>query len=189
MEKKQKNFPLGRLPGVIVAIEGVHTIVDFEVIEIVNDNNHYPAFLGIDWEFNNMAIINLKKRQMIFEGNNMRVIGPSDPSKGVRYIELAKEEYDATDIDNIYQMTTREKDWVNHTLEGKLSWECDSSCTSDSEEELENSQNRLHEVSTRCCVRITKSVQCMIFEVCNLPSYDGLGDINTFLSDYEEQVP
>jgi len=28
----------------------------------------------------------------------------------------------------------------------------------------------------------------MIFEVCNLPSYGGLGDINTFLNDYEEHV-
>ena len=29
----------------------------------------------------------------------------------------------------------------------------------------------------------------MIYEVCNLPSYDGLGDVNTFINDYEEQVP
>ena len=29
----------------------------------------------------------------------------------------------------------------------------------------------------------------MIYEVCNLHSYDGLGDVNNFLNDYEENVP
>ena len=28
----------------------------------------------------------------------------------------------------------------------------------------------------------------MTSNVCNLPSYDGLGDVNIFLTDYEEQV-
>ena len=86
-------------------------------------------------------------------------------------------------------MTMKEQDCVNPTAKGDLSWERDSSCTLDSGQELENWQNALHEVSTRRCARITKSVHCMTFEVCNLPSYDGLGDVNTFLDDYEEQVP
>lgn len=34
-----------------------------------------------------------------------------------------------------------------------------------------------------------KSVCCITSEVCNLPSYDGLGDINTFINGYEKQVP
>lgn len=55
-------------------------------------------------------------------------------------------------------MKTKENDCVDPTIEGKLIWEHDSSCTSDSEEELENWQNRLHEVSTRRCARITKLV-------------------------------
>ena len=29
----------------------------------------------------------------------------------------------------------------------------------------------------------------MISEVCNMSSYDGLGDVNIFLNGYEEQVP
>lgn len=106
---------------------------DFEVIEIVNDSNLYPTLLGINWEFDNMGITSLKKRQMIFEGNTMIVIVPLEPSRGVRYIEPVKEEYCATDIDNIYQMITKEHDCLNPTIEGKLSWECDSSCTQDSE--------------------------------------------------------
>jgi len=39
---------MGRLQGVTVDIEGVSTQTDFEVIKIVDDNNPYPALLGID---------------------------------------------------------------------------------------------------------------------------------------------
>jgi len=79
MENQQNIFPLVRLPGITVDIEGVHTISDFELIEIVDNSNPYPALLGIDWPFGNMTIINMKRRQMIFEGNNMRVIVLLDP--------------------------------------------------------------------------------------------------------------
>lgn len=84
-------------------------------------------------------------------------------------------------------MITKEQYWVNPNAKGKLSWEHNSYCTSDSEEELEIFQNRLHEVSTRRCLRVTKAVCCMIYEVCNLPSYDGLGDVYNFLNYYEEK--
>lgn len=46
----------------------------------------------------------------------------------------------------------------------------------------------LHEVSTRNCERVTTYVHCMTCEVRKLPSYDGLGDVNVFLDDYEGQV-
>ena len=131
MENQKNIFPLRRLPSVAVNIEGVHTTIDFEVIQIIDDSNLYPTLLGLDWAFDNMAIINLKKGHVIFEGNNMRVIVPLDPSEGVRYIELIKEVYCVVDIENIYQMTTNEHDCVNPTTEGNLSWESDSSCTSD----------------------------------------------------------
>lgn len=149
MANQQKIFPLGRLFGVTVNIEGVCTIADFEVIEIVDDSNPYPALLGLDQAFDNMAIINLKKRQMIFKGNNMRVIVPLDLSEGARYIEPVREQYCTTDIDNIYQLTTKEQDFVNPTAKGKLTWGHDSSYASDLEEELENWHNMLHEVSIR----------------------------------------
>lgn len=68
----------------------------------------------------------------------MRVIVPLVPLEGVRYTEPIKEEYNTTDIDNIYQMTVKEQDCVNPIAEGKLSWDHDSSCISDSKEELEN---------------------------------------------------
>ena len=41
------------------------------------------------------------------------------------------------DLDCIYKITTREKDYVNPTMDGRISWEHESSCTSDSDEEIE----------------------------------------------------
>ena len=55
-------MPLGRFPNVAVDIHGVSTLADFEVIKIIDDSNPYPALLGIEWAFDNYAVINLKNR-------------------------------------------------------------------------------------------------------------------------------
>lgn len=55
------------LYAVTVDIEGSSTMVDFKVIEIVDDSNPYPALLGIHWAFDMEMIINLKKHRMEFE--------------------------------------------------------------------------------------------------------------------------
>jgi hypothetical protein len=65
-----------------VNIEGVKTKVDFEVIEIMDESDPYPALLGIDWAFDNNAVLNLKKRQMSFETDTMCVVTPLDPYEG-----------------------------------------------------------------------------------------------------------
>ncbi len=52
-----------------IDIDGVKSLVDFEVIEIICDIKPYPVLLGIDWEFDNIFFINLKKRHMNFEEN------------------------------------------------------------------------------------------------------------------------
>ena len=62
---------LGRLFSVPIDLDGVSTIADFEVIEIIGDSNPYSALLGIEWAMANAAIINLKRRQMTFEGNGL----------------------------------------------------------------------------------------------------------------------
>ena len=49
MANQQKIIPLGRLPKVMVDIAGVKFLVDFEVIEIVEDVDPYPTLLGLDW--------------------------------------------------------------------------------------------------------------------------------------------
>ena len=87
LANQQRVSPLGRLPQVPVDIDGVHSFAEFEVIEIIGDSRPYPALLGIDWEIGNMAFIDLKKRQMTFEDNQIRVITPLDPFQGPRYIE------------------------------------------------------------------------------------------------------
>ena len=65
----------------------------------------FPALLGIDWAFDNLILINLKKKQMTFEGHNIRVIALLDPSLGPRYIEPIRAEDEAREIDEFYKMT------------------------------------------------------------------------------------
>jgi hypothetical protein len=62
MDNQQAVSPFGRLEHVPVDIDGVRTFADFEVIEIVDDSCPYPALLGIDWDFNNSTVVDLKKR-------------------------------------------------------------------------------------------------------------------------------
>ena len=71
----------------------------------------------------------------------MRVVAPCDPLEGQRYIEPVFNEGKGDHLENIYNVTTLEEDYINPTADGNLSWICASSCTSDSGGELENWQN------------------------------------------------
>lgn len=64
----------------------------------------------------------------------------------------------------------------------------ESSCTSDSNEEMEHWQNHLHEVSTLCYNMMMKSLHCVSSEVRNLPYYDGLTNVDKFLDAFEREV-
>jgi hypothetical protein len=57
--------------------------------------------MGLEKAFENQEIINLKRRKMIFEVGNLKVIVPLDSIKGIRYIEPTKR----NKIDNLYNMT------------------------------------------------------------------------------------
>jgi len=74
MENQRKIIPMGHLYGVMVYIEGESTLADFEVIEIVDDNNPYSMLLGLDWAFDMDVVINLKKCIMTFERKELRFI-------------------------------------------------------------------------------------------------------------------
>ena len=87
LANQQRIVPLGRFLSVPIDIDGVSTLADFKVIEIIDDSNPYPSLLGIEWEMENAVVINLKKRQMTFEGKDLRVIVPLYPSQGERYTE------------------------------------------------------------------------------------------------------
>ena len=44
-----KVLPIGRLSNVNFDVDELHTYVDFEFINIVDETNPYPTLLGIDW--------------------------------------------------------------------------------------------------------------------------------------------
>ena len=46
MENQQNIVPLGRLSGITIDIDGVHTTTKLKLIEIVDDSNPYLALLG-----------------------------------------------------------------------------------------------------------------------------------------------
>jgi hypothetical protein len=79
LENQQKSLPIGRLKGVTIHLDRVRTKAYFEVIEIVDGITPYPTLMGLDWEFDNQAIVNLKNKKITFESGNYRVIKPLDP--------------------------------------------------------------------------------------------------------------
>ena len=105
LANQQRVIPLGCPSNVPADLDRVHSLANFEVIEIIDDSTPYPALLGIDWAFDNQVIINLKKKTMSFEGNGIRVIDLLDPALGPRYTELIISEEEACNIDPIYQLT------------------------------------------------------------------------------------
>ena len=120
-----------------VDIKGASTLVDFEVIEIMDDINPYPALLGIDWATNMNGVINLEKWKIIFENKLLRVIVPLDPAEGSRYTEPVCDYGSDDDLDYIYKIKTRDRDLVNPIVDGRIMWDCESSCTSVSNKEIE----------------------------------------------------
>jgi hypothetical protein len=87
LENQHRVLPIGRIKGVTIDLDGVCTKADFDVIEIVDGTTPYPTLLGLDWEFDNQAIINLKTRKMKFELGEYRVIEPLDPLEGERFVK------------------------------------------------------------------------------------------------------
>jgi len=165
------------LQGVIVDIEGASTQIDFEVIEIVDDSNPYPTLLGIDWATDVNGVINLKRRKMIFEKNSLRVVILLDPNEGARYTEPVRDEDSDNELDCIYQIPVQDQDRVNLIANGRISWERDSSCMSDSDEEIEGWQNCLHEVTTLNYNMMVQSLCRVIIEARELPTNAGATNV------------
>jgi len=89
-----------------VDIEGVSALADFEVIEIVDDSNPYPALLGINWATDMNRVINLKKWKMSFEKKSLPVVIPLDPTEGLRYTKPVRDYESDDNLDYIYKITT-----------------------------------------------------------------------------------
>ena len=56
-------IPIGRLKGIQVDIDGVCTMAEFEVIDIVYNTSPYPSLLGMDWDFDNQDIKNFEYKK------------------------------------------------------------------------------------------------------------------------------
>jgi len=76
----------------------VSALANFEVIEIVDDNNPYPTLLGIDWAVDMNGVINLKKLIMSFERKSLCVIVLLDPAEILHDIEPVRN-YEESDDD------------------------------------------------------------------------------------------
>jgi hypothetical protein len=126
--------PVGRLIGVSLNIEGVQSVSDFEVIKIVDGSTPYPTLLGLDWEFDNQTIIDIKKIYMVFKLEDLNFTVPLDTTKRRRYVEPIKRK----ELDTLYNMTAWKDNYVNPIDEGILSWRNIISHASDLEAALEN---------------------------------------------------
>jgi hypothetical protein len=158
MDNQQEIRPFGRLEHVPMDINEVRTFVDFKVIEIVDDGCPYPALLGIDWAFNNLTVVDLKKRRMKFQGDGLRVIAPLNPDEGHGCTKHIREEDCAYEIENIYKFIAIQQDYINPMTDGNLSWRSESACSSDSKEALENQRNKMYEFSAQRCAKLTREV-------------------------------
>ena len=115
-----KVLPIGRPSQVPADIEGLCTFADFEVINIVDDTNPYPALLGIDWAIDNQTIISFKKRILSFKDNEIRVVSPIDPLEGQRYVEHVYNDGQVDFLNQIYNVTALQEEYINLTADGNL---------------------------------------------------------------------
>jgi hypothetical protein len=116
-------LPFGRLQNVEVDLDGVKTIFDFEVIEIMGEKDPYPALLGIDWAYENFVVIDIKKELMTFEADGMKVTQPLDPYRGPHFMDLVEGNMEEDTLDHLYTLTIGKwADYINPTARwlGKL---------------------------------------------------------------------
>lgn len=181
-----KIYHVGRLENVLVDLDGVHSSAYFELVELEDETKPYPALLGIDWAFNNNAIINLKKWTMTFESESLKLTTPLDLIEGTRYTKPVKEEECDEEIAELYNITAWREDYINPIVDEELSWRSICSYGTDSEESLERWKNRLHEMSTRRCAHVTKYVRWIGAQLRELPSYDVTRLLSEFVAKTEE---
>jgi hypothetical protein len=67
LENQSCIFPIDRQEYKKIGLNGVNNYADFEVIVILDDTDPYVALSGIDWEYYNDSMINLKQQHMLFE--------------------------------------------------------------------------------------------------------------------------
>ena len=117
---------------------------------------------------------------MTFEGKDLRVILPLDPSQGERYTEPLRDE-DQNHSETIYNITAQEEAYEGPPTVG---WESGSSYMTDSEDNLESWQNRLYELHGHRITRPTKSLRWLSSQPSALPTFDGSTDPDPFIIQF-----
>lgn len=77
---------------------------------------------------------------------------------------------------------------MNATKDGRISWEYDSSFTSDLYEEVECCQNWLHEVTTLNCNMMVISLQRVTTKAREMPIDEGTTNVEVSLDKFESVV-
>jgi hypothetical protein len=122
MENQYCIFPIGRLENMEIDVARVKTVANFEFIEIMGDKDPYHVLLGIDWAYDNYAVIDLRKDTMTFEATRIKLVQPLDPYVEPRYAELTYNNIKGEYLDHLYTITTRTRnDYINPTADGLVS--------------------------------------------------------------------
>jgi hypothetical protein len=116
-------YPVGRMENVEVDLAGVKKTIYFEVIEIMGEKDLYPYLLGIEWAYDNYAVIDIKKELMTFEEDGMKVTQPLDPYQGPRYTDPAEENMEHYILDHVYILNKgKQAYYIIPNVDGSVSW-------------------------------------------------------------------
>jgi hypothetical protein len=117
----------------------------------MDESEPYPELLGIDWAFDNNAVLNLKKRQMSYETDTLRMVATLYPYEADWYNEPLDEEVKILIIENIYKIIGHKEDYINPTTNRYLIWRSVKYHDMDSTDAMERWKNKIYEVSMRRC--------------------------------------
>ena len=127
--------PIGILRQAETSIMGLTTVIDYEVIDLKDEQYSYPALVGRPWGRRMKASISLEKDRIKIKGKGKRVIIPLDPAQG-----KAWEEVDDTNVDarRLYQVIQSNEDTMEPTKDGQLHFGSPLSVGYNSDTELYN---------------------------------------------------
>jgi hypothetical protein len=75
-----------------------------------------PPMLQLD--FDNNAVLNLKKCQISFDNETLHMVVPLDPYEGDHYNDIDDKDAQISKIENIYKVTMCREDYINPTADG-----------------------------------------------------------------------
>jgi len=126
---------------------------------------------------------------MSFETDTSCVISPLDLNEGDKYNEPVNGDAHIPIIENIYQITWHREDYINPIMDGERRWNNVNSYDIYLGDSMERWENNLYKVSTRRYARTPKSIHWIGYELCDKQSFDGIGTMDTFLSQMERIFP